>query len=379
MIAPAFALTASSMTLGVKSIVSITGPINSRDASPTSRPTLSQDSAIEVGAMLSITRHSEPTVKVDAFMPKSTRRASTTLEGMQLRAHAKLNLALAVDGPVPPSGYHPLCSWFAPLSLFDTINISPSDVPSFSAAWAPDAPKPTPIDWPAESDLCVRALRAFERHTGAIACVQIDVVKRIPVGGGLGGGSSNAAAVLRGLRALFQTSMTEDALIELAKSIGSDVAYFCDCSCDIPRRAIVEGFGEHVTRMDDPRSFAAVLIVPPFPCSTRDVYLRADTLHSQRLTFASRAATVHSLATATAPIDSTRLFNDLSAAAREVAPQLNDIISIAEGAINQPVHLTGSGSTMFALATRDETPALIQTLRLALNKHDCVMVAADVL
>ena len=110
------------------------------------------------------------------------------------QAHAKINLALAVGPPQGPPqgprGYHPIASIFVCVSLAGEVHIEPAahSKGTFRTSWANDAPLPTPIDWPIEQDLGYRAWRALEAHIGRALPVHIDVRKRVPVGGGLGGG-----------------------------------------------------------------------------------------------------------------------------------------------------------------------------------------------
>ena len=119
---------------------------------------------------------------------------------------AKLNLALAVGRP-DGRGMHPICSWMVTISLCDLMVITrlPRDrLSRYAIGWHADAPRPGEIDWPTASDLAVRAHLALERHVKRSLPVQLKLDKRIPVGGGLGGGSSDAAATLRVVNELFE-------------------------------------------------------------------------------------------------------------------------------------------------------------------------------
>jgi 4-diphosphocytidyl-2-C-methyl-D-erythritol kinase len=329
--------------------------------------------------MRSITREREPTVNAAAFMQEEYARRPDYASSMQLQAHAKLNLALAVDAPVPPSGYHPLCSWFVALDLADSLRIEPATTTTLNIQWAVDAPRPVAIDWPMERDLCIKALRVFESFIDAECPVSIDVHKRIPVGGGLGGGSSNAAATLRALRSLFAPNMTSLQLCELATKIGSDVGYFCDLDASTPRRAIVEGFGEIVTRTNDDREAVAVLIIPPFGCPTREVYARFDSCAGGDDAFITRVATVKELAMSRGAVSNDGLFNDLANAANAVAPDLADIMRVATCATGLNIHVTGSGSTCFALTTTKGAHDLVRVLENALKPFRCVVISSRVM
>ena len=158
-------------------------------------------------------------------------------DSLAITAYAKLNLALSVGPPVPPRGYHPIASWFVCIGLSDTLRLTrlqPGSPSRHTIRWAPGAPRPTPIDWPVERDLAVRAHRLLEHHTGRPLPVDMTVDKRIPVGAGLGGGSSDAAAALRALNTLFSLGLPADQLRALASHLGSDIPFFIDEDPDPP-------------------------------------------------------------------------------------------------------------------------------------------------
>ncbi len=195
---------------------------------------------------------------------------------IERRAYAKLNLALAVGPPVS-GGMHPIASWMHAIDLYDSVRLewTGEDLPpTFEVSWAPDAPRTSPIDWPKSKDLAFKALRIIEQHEGRLLPVSISIQKRIPVGGGLGGGSSDAAAVLLGLRELMALTIKPDALAKLSAVIGSDIAYFID-EASPPRPALVEGLGDRITRLP-PHAAEVILILPNFGCPTGPVYKAHD-------------------------------------------------------------------------------------------------------
>lgn len=274
---------------------------------------------------------------------------------MQIRAHAKLNLCLSVGPPIPGgrpgAGYHPIASWMTPISLADDIAIerTPGDAPAPCAIrWAGGSS----VEWPIERDLAVRAHRALEDRAGRTLPIALEITKRIPAGGGLGGGSSDAAAVLRAVPALFELDIDEDALLEIARSLGSDVPFFLDfqrCLGQPPRSAIVTGLGERVGRLDThPASDRDVaLLFPTFGCPTRDVYQAFDHAPSPLDEAAARA-----LARG-ATLDPRALFNDLAEPAMRVEPALRELRQAAEQRLAAPVHVSGSGSTLFVFPPPD--------------------------
>lgn len=299
---------------------------------------------------------------------------------MRLNAHAKINLALAVGPPQPPSGYHPISSWFVPIDLHDVVAVSPAPHSSFSINWAPDAPRTSPIDWPTDKDLARRAHLAFEAALGRPCPAAITVSKRIPVGGGLGGASTDAAAVLRALRELFAPHMTEQDLVAIAATLGSDVAYFCDTAGPAPRQAIVEGLGERIERTRAVGG-SLLLVVPPFGCATRDVYRAFDSAPDAANGFAERASRVRSLqrAALTRGLCATPLFNDLADPACTVAPPLRAIARDLGALLDRPAHITGSGSCLFVPALHAELFALAPRARAASpTLRSCTFVECNI-
>jgi 4-diphosphocytidyl-2-C-methyl-D-erythritol kinase len=296
-------------------------------------------------------------------LPNTLKNASTRRATLALRAPAKVNLALAVGPPRASDGFHPICSWMTTLSLaddLDLVRLEDDRLSRYAIVWADDAPRPSPIDWPISKDLAVRAHALLEKESGRTLPVQMKLNKRVPVGGGLGGGSSDAAAMLVGVRALFSLGISDARLRELAMTLGSDVGFFLsdnadlDLVCAQPRdvgsdsrathngkAAIVEGFGERLSAVPAP-SAHFVLLFPEFGCPTGPVYRAFDALSPGPL----RERDVHALARVP-KIDPHALFNDLAAAAEVVAPGLRPIRTRAAEIAARPVHITGSGSTMF--------------------------------
>lgn len=275
-------------------------------------------------------------------------------------ARAKINLALAVDAPTGPDGLHPIASWMARLDLADDLELTRLEVgylSRYAIIWKNDAPKPTPIDWSITKDLAVRAHLLLEERTGSPLPVQMKLEKRIPVGGGLGGGSADAAAVLLATNELFELGLAPEELARLGATLGSDVPY---CLLDGP--ALVEGLGEEVEPTPAVSAFA-VLVFPDFGCPTGEVY-RAFDAAPARAAFAP--GRVRDLARAGGTPDPRGLFNDLAEPARTVRPELGELIDAIEDDMTEhPAHVTGSGSTLFVLcpAGRREARRLAADIR----------------
>ena len=263
----------------------------------------------------------------------TSRRVITTV------CPAKLNLLLAVEPP-REDGMHPIASWMVTIDLVDdleVIRLEPDRLSRYAILWHDDAHRRSDIDWSITSDLAVRAHLALEEHVGRSLPVQMKLEKRIPVGGGLGGGSSNAAAMLRAVNELHELGLDDTTLASIGAMLGSDVPFLVRGGS-----AVVAGVGETVHRHADVPGFHAVLVFPDVACPTGAVYAAFD----EDLPVTSRRSEVLSLDGAHVP-DPDALFNDLAAPAMRVAPDLaaqhEQVAAVAEG----PVHVSGSGSTLF--------------------------------
>lgn len=269
------------------------------------------------------------------------------------QAYAKVNLILSVGHAQPPKGYHPIVSWMAPVTLADELVVERLPEGSQSGhiiEWAEDAPRPSEIDWPPERDLAVRAHRLLEEHVGRALPAAVTVRKRIPVGGGLGGGSSDAAAMLMALNELFELHLATPVLATLAGVLGSDVAFFIDeGGGGPPRPGIVSGFGERIERVERVPG-EVVLIFPPFGCATAAVYKAFDDPMANRPGLReAQARQAVAAAVAAHRVNPAQLFNDLAGPAQAVEPRLTEVRIAAREALHAPVHITGSGSTLFAV------------------------------
>jgi 4-diphosphocytidyl-2-C-methyl-D-erythritol kinase len=254
---------------------------------------------------------------------------------------------------------HPIASWMVTTDFADELHLRRLDDGRdslYAILWAPDAPRTSDIDWPIQKDLAVRAHLALEQHLGRRLPVRMKLEKRIPVGGGLGGGSSNAAAMLRGLRELFDLETTDAELAELARTLGSDVPFLVRGGS-----AIVEGLGERLEHHDRTPDVHAVLAFPAAGCPTGPVYGKFDLMRPDA---ALQPARVRALAAA-APLAHDAPFNDLAEPAIAVTPTLADEIADMEHVAGRRVHVSGSGSTLFVLCDgRLEADLLAEQIRL---------------
>jgi 4-diphosphocytidyl-2-C-methyl-D-erythritol kinase len=177
---------------------------------------------------------------------------------LTLPAPAKLNLFLHVTGR-RDDGYHELQTVFQFITLHDVITLTKRSDQQIKRL----------TDWPGlpqEDDLMVKAAHALVAYSGISAGVDITIEKNIPMGGGLGGGSSDAATVLVGLNHLWELNLTKTELAAIGLKLGADVPIFI-----YGHAAWAEGTGEILTSIDPPEDHY-LLIVPPAQISTAEIF-----------------------------------------------------------------------------------------------------------
>lgn len=182
---------------------------------------------------------------------------------MQIKAYAKINLSLDVVGK-REDGYHLLRMIMQSIDIYDLIKITKS---SEGISISCDKPY-VPVD---ERNLAYKAARLFLDHYNINQGVTIDIKKNIPVAAGLAGGSTDAASVLKCMRALFKPDISIDELKVLGLKIGADVPY-----CIGGGTAVCEGIGEICTTLKPFRNKILVVVKPGFGVSTKEVYAKLD-------------------------------------------------------------------------------------------------------
>jgi 4-diphosphocytidyl-2-C-methyl-D-erythritol kinase len=186
---------------------------------------------------------------------------------MEVLACAKINLSLEVVGR-RADGYHDLVGVMQSISLCDTLVFEKKPHNGVSLD--------TGCDLPADdSNLILRAAHAYFEKTKKPFGVDIRLTKRIPMKAGLGGGSADAAATLRAMNRLYGERLSEDELLTLAASIGSDVPY-----CLVGGTALCEGRGEKMTRIDSSAKGIFVVAIGNDTVSTPRAYAELDRLYS---------------------------------------------------------------------------------------------------
>jgi 4-diphosphocytidyl-2-C-methyl-D-erythritol kinase len=187
---------------------------------------------------------------------------------VKIRAPAKVNLRLRVIGK-RQDGYHLLDTIIVPVSLFDEIEITKitKGRNNTAAAEQPEVTCDHPLVPAGEKNLAYRAARLLLKGKNIRERVRIHIAKRIPVGAGLGGGSSDAAAVLLGLNRLLRFNYSLQELEKISLSLGADVPFFIKA---VPARA--RGIGERLSAIRHFPRLWMVILYPGFPLSTAWVY-----------------------------------------------------------------------------------------------------------
>ena len=311
--------------------------------------------------------------------------------GMRLLAPAKINLHLRV-GKRRGDGFHPLLTWMCTVGLFDTLTIeTPAAGHAGVAAVEFDCNRPDlPRD---EGNLVVRVAREFGAELrggahgglrdsgrrwappvgqgaadastavggtpggrrGCVTPVRISLTKQVPVGAGLGGGSSDAARTLVGLDRLWDAGRAADDLSGFAARFGSDVPFFVAAAFGAPS-AVCTGRGEVVRPVAPPAPKWALLVLPPFGLATREVYPQFDELGLGSDHDVADEPDWDAWAGLPARELLPRLVNDLEPAAFSVGPPaLVALRADLERTLGRPVRMSGSGSSLFTLFDAAET------------------------
>ena len=270
---------------------------------------------------------------------------------LELNCPAKVNLALSV-GAADATGMHPIASWMIALDFGDTLELTAvaGTQSRFDIRFDAEAPQPQPVDWPLEKDLAFRAHALVQAEVGRSLAIDAVLRKRIPAGAGLGGGSSDAAAMLVGLNTLFDLNLPNETLLRCAAELGSDVVFLVAALLQSPS-AIVAGRGEQIETTPLARAIDLVLILPPLQCPTGPVYAAFDAIADMNAI--AETQRIRKIATCL-PIDPEALFNDLAEPAQRVTPSLRTVIASVTAATKRRVHVTGSGAAMFIVADSGE-------------------------
>jgi 4-diphosphocytidyl-2-C-methyl-D-erythritol kinase len=267
---------------------------------------------------------------------------------VKIRAPAKINLGLRVVGK-RADGYHLLDTIMVAVSLYDEIDIRKIRTASKNPASDelikiscdhPDVP-------PAEENIVYRAAQLILKKSRRAQPISIRIKKNIPVGAGLGGGSSDAAATLVGLNRLFKLRLSLAMLKKMALSLGADVPFFIQA-----RPARAQGIGERLRALRGLPRFWSVIIYPGFPVSTAWVYGNLGAKLTKPIVNTSITPSLKSLDGLTR-----RLENDLEGVTLKRYPEIGVLKQklLHEGALR--VLMSGSGSSVFGIFVSKQSAA----------------------
>lgn len=271
-------------------------------------------------------------------------------DSAHLFSYAKVNLFLNVVGK-RPDGYHELETLFERIDLKDELllQLAPDGVITLTCAH-PEVPTD-------DSNLVVKAIRAYQNASGWKRGIHATLRKEISVAAGLGGGSSNAAATLLGLQKLSGNLLPSEKLLEIGKSLGADVPFFLSGAT----WGWALGRGDEVTALDLPARLWHLLCWPGFSIPTKAVY-EAFSLTPQR---ADATLLMDALRDNQALSICSHLFNALEPTVEALYPAIREVKSTMEmeGEVVHPM-VSGSGSTVFGVSlSREQAQRSAQVLR----------------
>ncbi|MBZ2188592.1 4-(cytidine 5'-diphospho)-2-C-methyl-D-erythritol kinase [Alcanivorax sp. JB21] len=252
---------------------------------------------------------------------------------LTLPAPAKLNLFLHITGR-RPDGYHTLQTLFTLLDAGDVLEFSPADTLTLAA---PDVPGPQ------QDNLVWRAASLLQQHTGCRQGAHIRLHKHLPAGGGVGGGSSDAATTLLGLNHLWALGCSLDELAQLGVQLGADVPVFVR-----GHSAFAEGIGEQLTAVALPPQDYLV-VHPGVPVATAQIF------NHRELT---RNTPVSTVAAFLEPATRRAFHNDCEPVVRQLFSAVDQAMTWLEKEVGES-HLTGTGACVFAPVTDRQSAATL--------------------
>ena len=264
-----------------------------------------------------------------------------SVQRVRIAAQAKLNLHLRILSK-EVSGFHSIETVFHRIDLSDDLVVEANSGGRTLDVTGADV-------GPTESNLAWRAAVAYAEHTGWPAGFRIELTKKIPAGGGLGGGSADAAAVLRALNSMAPRAVGAPGLLQLAAALGSDVPFLASSSV----MALAWGRGDRMLSLDPLSRHDVLLMSPAFSVSTADAYRWLDE-RRERLRLSAEEpsrdpAILDPIGLSTWGSIARFARNDFEAPVAEKHPELRDYLERLRS--SRAIHsgMTGSGSTIFGI------------------------------
>jgi 4-diphosphocytidyl-2-C-methyl-D-erythritol kinase len=274
---------------------------------------------------------------------------------VKLQAYAKINLFLDVLNK-RDDGYHNIFSIMQTVSLCDELTFSFREGHSFAFSIVND--KNLPAD---ETNLVVKAAKVLIDEYDLPQGICIELTKRIPVGAGLAGGSSDCAAVLSGINKLFDLGIPLEKLMETGKSLGADVPF-----CLVGGTAVTEGIGEKVTPLPPHPPCCIVIACPKIHVSTAEIFARG--VQSQEHADLYKKNILDGLSKSDTEKTASSVYNAFTPVTSAIYPQISDIITQFKNHGALGAEMSGTGASVFAYY-KDEKTALAALKRVK-RAHD---------
>lgn len=251
---------------------------------------------------------------------------------LYFKARAKINLFLHCIGKLP-NGYHNLQSLVAFADIYDIIKLKLAKTYSLNinGDFANTLNNSTSIN----DNIITKTFNLFKKTFNLNSNVEINLTKNLPLGAGIGGGSSDCAVVILGLIKLFNLKINKEDLIQLALQIGSDIPV-----CLHQKIAIMEGIGDKITPYKLNKRLYIILINPNIILPTKDVFANLTAPYNAKINIANTGNIIDFLKQHT---------NDLLNSAISIQPSLIDILKELQNTKPILANMSGSGSTFFAL------------------------------
>jgi 4-diphosphocytidyl-2-C-methyl-D-erythritol kinase len=270
---------------------------------------------------------------------------------VEFNSPAKVNLFLYVTGK-REDGYHELCSLMCGIGLYDRVVLETADSGISLVCAYPGVPED-------ETNLAWRAAALFFEASGLKGGCRIEIEKRIPPGAGLGGGSGNAATVLKGLNALYGSPFDAKALEGLALQLGADVPFFVRCA-----PVLATGVGECFESIPPVRPYSLLIIYPGTGLSTAAVYKNLKIgLTKREKKFKSRLLNEGVID----PLH--HLHNDLEPPALKLSSDVGDAKEALQRVGAEGVLMSGSGSSVFGLFSESQKAQAAQQRLMRLREE----------
>ena len=261
------------------------------------------------------------------------------MNNLVVKSYAKINIALNVVRK-REDGYHELDMVMLPLKLHDSLLINELKGKKDNFVIMDDY-----SNFASHNNIASTAIDLVDKKVNLGGRkLKIIIHKNIPMQAGMGGGSSNAVATLKGVNQFFKLNLSRDEILELAKPLGSDVPFFVD---NVPARCT--GRGEITTPISIKNNYYAIIVKPDKGCSTKEIY--AEFTKDPDYNCCDIDKVIEALANGDDDLLAASIGNSLQKTAIKKVPEIQEIIDKLKAAGLKIVMMTGSGSAVFALST----------------------------